>query len=213
MFCDCAIPRTAGKAPVWDTTLAVGRANALHGGGPNLRPQLHRLPRAGGPGERPGGGRPDPVPRNLTTARFSDRRLSHPSGTASGGRPCPPGMTSPRATRGLLASLGTLAPEEPPPELTGAERAMAQELFASSAPSATARTGRATGLRPRSWPRPRRTSTRSGPRRPTRRRRWSTGSGARRCLAGAKAHAGRAEAPGSLRPFLLQQGVAPWSST
>ena len=26
MFCDCAIPRTAGKAPVWDTPLAVGEA-------------------------------------------------------------------------------------------------------------------------------------------------------------------------------------------
>ena len=32
--------------------------------------------------------------------------------------------------RGLVAYLGTLAPKEPPPELTGSERAMARQLFA-----------------------------------------------------------------------------------
>ena len=41
-----------------------------------------------------------------------------------------------------------------------------------------------TGHRRRSWPRARRTSTKSGPRRPTPSRPWPTGSGARRCPAG-----------------------------
>ena len=63
MFCDCAIPRTAGKAPVWDTTLAVGEARAIRPqGGRGLRPRLRRLPRDGRVGGRPGGGGPDPGP-------------------------------------------------------------------------------------------------------------------------------------------------------
>ena len=27
MFCDCSIPRTAGKAPIWDMALAVGEGD------------------------------------------------------------------------------------------------------------------------------------------------------------------------------------------
>ena len=62
MFCDCAIPRTAGRPQSGTLPWRSARANASPAGGRSLRPQLRRLPRAGGSGERPGGGRPDPRP-------------------------------------------------------------------------------------------------------------------------------------------------------
>ena len=101
MFCDCAIPRTAGKAPVWDTTAGGRRGRTLRTqGGRGLRPQLRRLPRAGGPGDGPAAVALTPAPRNLTTARFSDRRLSESLWNGVRGSSMPPWNDLPTATCG-----------------------------------------------------------------------------------------------------------------
>ena len=132
MFCDCAIPRTAGKAPVWDTTLAVGEGERFARRGAEIF--ARNCAGCHGPegrGNGPAAAALTPVPRNLTTARFSDRRLSESLWNGVRGSSMPPwnDLTT-GDLRGLVAYLGTLAPKEPPPELTGAERAMARELFA-----------------------------------------------------------------------------------
>ena len=169
MFCDCAIPRTAGKAPVWDTTLAVGEGERFARRGAEIFARncagCHGQE---GLGDGPAAVALTPAPRNLATARFSDRSLSESLWNGVRARPCPPGATCPRRIDGARGLLKTIAPTEPPPELTAAERTMARQPSTSnSAPFATGRTGPATGLRRRSWRRPRRTSTRSGPRRTT----------------------------------------------
>ncbi|MGA8350240.1 MAG: cbb3-type cytochrome c oxidase subunit II, partial [Isosphaeraceae bacterium] len=132
MFCDCAIPRTAGKAPVWDTTLAVGEGERFARRGAEVF--ARNCAGCHGPegrGNGPAAVALTPVPRNLTTARFSDRRLSESLWNGVRGSSMPPwnDLTT-GDLRGLVAYLGTLAPKEPPPELTGAERAMARELYA-----------------------------------------------------------------------------------
>ena len=60
MFCDCAIPRTPGAAPHWETPLAAGEAERFaRRGGASLHPSLRRLPRRQGTIRRPRSGCPD----------------------------------------------------------------------------------------------------------------------------------------------------------
>jgi len=132
MFCDCAIPRTAGKAPVWETTLAVGEGERFARKGAEIF--ARNCAGCHGPegrGDGPAAVALTPAPRNLTTARFSNRRLSESLWNGVPGSSMPPwnDLTT-GDLRGLVAYLGTLAPKEPPPELTGAERATAQGLYA-----------------------------------------------------------------------------------
>ena len=132
MFCDCAIPRTAGEAPVWDTTMAVGEGERFARRGT----QIFARNCAGCHGSEGQGNGPaslalTPAPRNLTTARFSDRRLSQSLWNGVRGSSMPPwNDLATGDLRGLVAYLGTIAPKEPPPQLTGAERAMAQGVYA-----------------------------------------------------------------------------------
>ncbi len=131
MFCDCAIARTAGKAPVWDTKLAVGEAERYARRGDQVfAGNCAGCHGAVGKGDGPAAGALTPGPRDLTTARLSDRRLSEALWNGVRGSSMP--SWNDLATgdlRGLVAYLGTLAPKEPPPELTGTERETARELY------------------------------------------------------------------------------------
>ncbi len=72
-----------------------------------------------------------PSPRNLATARFSDRRLSESLWNGIRGFSMPPwNALNTGDLRGLVAYLGTIAPAEPPAELKAEERTTAQGLFA-----------------------------------------------------------------------------------
>ena len=72
-----------------------------------------------------------PAPRNLTIARFSDRRLSESLWNGVRGSSMPPwnDLTA-GDLRGLIAFLGTIAPSDPPPEFEAEERAAARGIFA-----------------------------------------------------------------------------------
>ena len=133
MFCDCSIPRTAGKAPVWDTSLmAVGEGErfARRGAEVFARNCVGCHGREGR-GDGPAAVALVPGPRNLATARFSDRRLSESLWNGVRGSSMPPwNDLSTGDLRGLVAYLGTIAPSEPPPELSAGERTTAQGLFA-----------------------------------------------------------------------------------
>jgi cbb3-type cytochrome oxidase cytochrome c subunit/cytochrome c553 len=131
MFCDCSVPRTAGKAPVWDTTLAVGETDRFARRGA----EVFARDCAGCHGfEGRGNGRAavalTPTPRNLTIARFSNRRLSESLWNGVRGSSMPPwNDLSAGDLRGLVAFLGTIAPSESPPEMNEGERATAQGLY------------------------------------------------------------------------------------
>ena len=112
-----------------------------------------------------------PTPRNLATAQFSDRSLSESLWNGVRGSSMPSWSDLPSGElRGLVAYLKTIAPTEPPPDLTALERATGKAIYVNSVPSATARPGPATAQRRQAGPGPRPTSTRSGLRSDTPRR-------------------------------------------
>ena len=72
MFCDCAIPRTDGKAPVWVVESAAGEGEryARRGGGIFVR-DCAGCHGTKGLGDGPAAEALTPAPRNLATAEFS----------------------------------------------------------------------------------------------------------------------------------------------
>lgn len=132
MFCDCSIPRTAGKPPVWDTTLAIGETDRFARRG--IEVFARDCAGCHGPegrGDGPAAVALSPAPRNLTTARFSDRRLSESLWNGVHGSSMPPwNELTAGDLRALVAYLGTIAPSEPPPESKVDEQATARALFA-----------------------------------------------------------------------------------
>ena len=88
-------------------------------GSRGLRPQLRRLSRERGLGDGPAAAALTPAPRNLATARFSDRSLSESLWNGVRGSSMPSWNDLPSGElRGLVAYLKTIAPTEPPPDLT-----------------------------------------------------------------------------------------------
>jgi cytochrome c oxidase cbb3-type subunit I/II len=132
MFCDCSIPRTAGKAPIWDMALAVGEGDRFARRGAEVF--ARNCAGCHGPegrGDGPAAVALTPAPRNLTIARFSDRRLSESLWNGVRGSSMPPwnDLTA-GDLRGLIAFLGTIAPSDPTPEFEAEERAAARGIFA-----------------------------------------------------------------------------------
>src|SRR5262249_52754333 len=132
MFCDCAIPRTRGKAPVWETALEPGEAerHARRGA------ELFARGCAGchgkkGLGDGPAAPALTPAPRNFTTANFSDRSLSESLWNGVRGSSMPAWSDLPSGElRALAAYMKTLAPKEPSaPVLDVNERATASAIF------------------------------------------------------------------------------------
>lgn len=131
MFCDCAIPRTAGSAPVWETRLARGEAERFARRGAEVFARdcvgCHGEK---GEGDGPAAADLSPAPRNLTTARFSNRRLSELLWNGVRGSSMPPWNDLVTGDlRGLVAYLETLATTEPLSAMTEAERTTAKAIF------------------------------------------------------------------------------------
>ncbi len=77
MFCDCAIPRTAGKAPIWDTRLGAGEGERYaRRGAVVFARDCAGCHGKNGRGDGPAAVALTPAPRNFATAVFSDRSLS-----------------------------------------------------------------------------------------------------------------------------------------
>ena len=131
MFCDCAIPRTAGKAPVWDTTLAVGeRERFARRGAEVFARNCAGCHGKEGLGDGPAAAALTPPPRNLATALFSDRSLSESLWNGVPGSSMSSWNDLPSAElRGLTAYLKTIASTEPPPDLTSQERASGKAVY------------------------------------------------------------------------------------
>ena len=210
MFCDCAIPRTAGKAPVWDTTLAVGEGERFARRGAEVFARnCAGCHGQDGSGDGPAAVALTPAPRNLTTAQFSDRSLSESLWNGVRGSSMPSWSDLPSGE--LEGARGLLEDDRPDGTAARSHRHRAGDgeghLRQTVCGLPRSGTGPATVLRRRSWPRPRPTSTRSGPRRTTPRRRLTNGvRGTAMPKWGPKAHAGRALAVGPLRPVVLWQG-------
>jgi cbb3-type cytochrome oxidase cytochrome c subunit len=131
MFCDCAIPRTAGKAPVWDTALAVGEGERFARRGAEVFARdCAGCHGRNGLGDGPAAAALTPVPRNLATAQFSDRSLSESLWNGVRGSSMPSWSDLPGGElRGLVAYLKTIAPAEHSPDLTAQERATGKAIF------------------------------------------------------------------------------------
>jgi cytochrome c oxidase cbb3-type subunit I/II len=132
VFCDCAIPRTAGKAPVWDTTLAVGEGERFARRGAEVFARncagCHGRE---GLGDGPAAVALSPAPRSLATALFSNRSLSQSLWNGVLGSSMPSWSDLPSGElRGLVAYLKSIAPTEAPPDLTDPERATSRAMFA-----------------------------------------------------------------------------------
>ena len=146
-FCDCAIPRTAGKAPVWDTTLAVGEGERFARRGAEVFARnCAGCHGKGGLGDGPAAAALTPAPRNLATAQFSDRSLSESLWNGVRGSSMPPWSDLPSGElRGLVAYLKTLAPPEVPPDLTAEERATAKASYVKQCAVCHGQTGAGDG--------------------------------------------------------------------
>jgi mono/diheme cytochrome c family protein len=131
MFCDCSIPRTAGKAPVWDTRLAAGEGERFARRGAEVFARnCSGCHGRQGLGDGSAAVALIPVPRNLTTARFSDRSLSESLWNGVPGSSMPSWSDLPSGElRGLVAYLQAIAPTEPPTDLNAEERAKGKVIF------------------------------------------------------------------------------------
>ena len=146
-FCDCAIPRTAGKAPVWDTTLAAGEGERFGRRGAEvfIRNCAGCHGRQG-LGDGPAAVALIPTPRNLATAQFSDRSLSESLWNGVRGSSMPSWSDLPSGElRGLVAYLKTIAPTEPPPDLTALERATGKAIYVKQCAVCHGQTGAGDG--------------------------------------------------------------------
>jgi cytochrome c oxidase cbb3-type subunit I/II len=148
MFCDCSIPRTAGKAPVWNNGLAVGEAERFARRGAEVFARdCAGCHGPAGRGDGPAAVALIPAPRNLTVARFSERRLSESLWNGVRGSSMPSwNDLSAGDLRGLVAFLGTIASSEPESELKAEERLMAQDLFTKQCAVCHGPDGRGDGL-------------------------------------------------------------------
>jgi len=147
MFCDCAIPRTTGKAPVWHTTLATGESERFaRRGAVVFARNCAGCHGRQGEGDGPAAPALTPAPRNLATAVFSDRSLSESLWNGVHGSSMPPWSDLPSGElRGLVAYLKTIAPTDPPPDLTPQERATANSIFVNQCAVCHGQTGAGDG--------------------------------------------------------------------
>jgi cbb3-type cytochrome oxidase subunit 1/mono/diheme cytochrome c family protein len=151
VFCDCAIPRTPGSAPIWETALSASEAERFARRGA----EVFARDCAGchgktGLGDGPAAAGLTPTPRNLATARFSDRSLSESLWNGVRGSAMAAWSDLPSGDlRGLVAYLGTLAPKEQPADLAEGERATATAIYVKQCAVCHGQTGAGDG--PTAW--------------------------------------------------------------
>ncbi len=130
-FCDCAIPRTKGSAPVWVAPLASGeRERFARKGADVFDRDCAGCHGKKGLGDGPGAVALTPAPRNLATALFSDRSLSESLWEGVPGSAMPSWNDLPSGElRGLVEYLKTIAATEPPPNLTTKELSSGKAIY------------------------------------------------------------------------------------
>lgn len=132
MFCDCAIPRTAGGTPGWAMPKEPGeRDRFARRGAAVFARHCVGCHGVGGQGDGQAAPALAPTPRNLTTAKFSDRALSDTLWNGKRGTSMPAwNDLSTGDLRGLVAFVQTLASADPLLPLTTEEHSQAVKLFA-----------------------------------------------------------------------------------
>ena len=148
MFCDCAIPRTPGGGPVWTAPAEPGeRERFARRGSVAFGRHCAGCHGSEGRGDGPAAPALIPAPRDLTTARFSDRAASHALWAGRPGSSMPPwNDLAPADMRGLVAHLRTLSPDDPAAALGDGEREKAVGLFTTNCAVCHGRTGGGDGL-------------------------------------------------------------------
>jgi cytochrome c oxidase cbb3-type subunit I/II len=139
MFCDCAIPRTVGPAPLFSAGLDPGESTRLERRGVVVFAQ-HCSGCHGGKGEGDGPAAEAllPTPRDLSSARFSDRALSEALWFGRAGSSMPASHDlSVGELRALVAYVQSLDRQAEAREagLTEQESAQAQALFGKNCAS------------------------------------------------------------------------------
>jgi mono/diheme cytochrome c family protein len=132
MFCDCAIPRTTGGVPVWSVPAEPGEQDrfARHGAVAFAR-HCAGCHGDGGKGDGPAADALTPAPRDLSSARFSDREMSTALWAGKPGSSMPSWADLPPADlRGLVAHLRTFHRPELVSPPKGDEQSKAVGLFA-----------------------------------------------------------------------------------
>ncbi len=146
-FCDCAIPRTKGSAPVWATQLATGeRERFARKGAEVFARDCAGCHGRKGMGDGPAALALSPAPRNLATALFSDRSLSESLWNGVPGSSMPSWNDLPSGElRGLLEYLKTIASTEKPAELTAEELATGKATYVKQCAVCHGQTGAGDG--------------------------------------------------------------------
>lgn len=131
MFCDCAIPRTAGTAPVWSIPTEPGeRERFTRRGVQVFATHCVGCHGAAGLGDGPAAEALSPAPRNLTSARMTPRAISEILWNGRPGSSMPPwNELASGDLRALVVYLDDLARPSPVVALSGPDRAVASRLF------------------------------------------------------------------------------------
>lgn len=150
MFCDCGIPRTAGPAPVFASGTDAGeRDRAARRGALAFAHNCSGCHGADGRGDGPAAEALLPRPRDLATARFSDRAVSQSLWFGVPGSSMPSFHdTSAADLRGLVAYVQSLGqqPDRSAQEISPEDRDRAVKLFRHNCASCHGDNGRGSGM-------------------------------------------------------------------
>ncbi len=152
MFCDCAIPRTSGPAPIFGVSAEPGeRARQERSGAQAFAHNCAGCHGPQGRGDGPAAEALLPAPRDLSAVRFSDRAVGQALWSGVQGSSMPPfNDLSVADLRGLTAfvqSLESVPPgDKEEPELTDDEHTQAQALFVKNCSACHGYEGRGNGL-------------------------------------------------------------------
>lgn len=147
MFCDCAIPRAVGPAPVFSVGPAAGERERLaRRGARGFTEHCAGCHGTVGRGDGPAAAALLPVPRDLSTAWFSDEAVSRTLWHGVPGSSMPPFHDlSAGELRGLVAYVQALGPADQGFTLSDGDRDRASGLFRQNCASCHGADGRGNG--------------------------------------------------------------------
>jgi mono/diheme cytochrome c family protein len=152
IFCDCAVPRTAGPAPLFSTRMASSELRRFTRQGEAVyNRECSGCHGTTAKGDGPAASSLLPAPRDLTALRFTDRLLSNLLWDGVRGSSMPSFHELPAAElSSLVAYVRSLEPEATASEekdvLTKGERENAEKLFGKNCVSCHGYQGRGDGL-------------------------------------------------------------------